>query len=226
MDWDLFALDCTLVLDSSLSESNPFTVELVAGNLPTFDNTQDQSWLIVTAPQIAGIFNPDTFVVDSSDFEDDNDLNGGEFAVTQIGNGLFLTFTAVEVPLTALQEWRLLNFDSSENSGDAADSFDADGDGLANLLEYATGLDPNNAADSCVLEVTPSPTNATEQVVTFNRIADSSLTYTLEGTNDLSLVNWTTVSTTTGSAAGPVTIPQSAWPSNQARYFFRLVVGY
>ena len=224
VDWDLFALDCTLVLDSSLSASNPFTVELVAGNLPTFDNTQDQSWLIVTAPQIAGIFNPDTFVVDSSDFEDDNPLNGGEFAIARIGNELFLTFTTAAAPLTALQDWRLLNFGTSENSGIAADAFDADGDGIPNLLEYATGLDPNDPSDSCVLEVGPSSTTPGDLELTFNRIADTGLTYTVEGTGDLSLATWPFSLVPPGSPAGPVIVPQSSWPASEARYFFRLRV--
>ena len=223
VDWDLFVLDCTLVLDSSLSQSNPFTIEVIADALPTFDNTLDQSWVIVTAPQIAGIFNPDFFVVDSTDFEDDNALAGGEFAITQIGNALLLTFTAAEVQLTPLQDWRLLNFGTSENIGTAADSFDADGDGISNLLEYAVGLNPNDSSESSVLDIVQSATNPDELEVRFNRIADPAIHYILQGSNTLLPDDWTTILSTTGTANGTVVAPESSWPA-ESKYFFRLEV--
>jgi len=43
---------------------------------------------------------------------------------------------------SALQAWRFANFGSYANSGDAADLADPDNDGLANLLEFAFGLNP------------------------------------------------------------------------------------
>lgn len=39
--------------------------------------------------------------------------------------------------------WRALHFGTTENAGDAADDADPDGDGLVNLIEFATGADPN-----------------------------------------------------------------------------------
>jgi microcystin-dependent protein len=44
--------------------------------------------------------------------------------------------------LTAQQQWRLQYFGSSENSGPGADDNDFEGDGLTNLMEFATGNDP------------------------------------------------------------------------------------
>ena len=41
--------------------------------------------------------------------------------------------------------WRLANFGTTEDAGDAADAADPDQDGIANLAEYALGLDPNTA---------------------------------------------------------------------------------
>jgi hypothetical protein len=38
--------------------------------------------------------------------------------------------------------WRQTHFDSPDNTGDGADTFDFDSDGLSNILEYAMGLDP------------------------------------------------------------------------------------
>ncbi|MBP7951227.1 MAG: hypothetical protein KA004_16370, partial [Verrucomicrobiales bacterium] len=44
--------------------------------------------------------------------------------------------------LTAIESWRQLYFGTTSNSGNAADLFDDDKDGLVNLLEYAFGLNP------------------------------------------------------------------------------------
>lgn len=46
-------------------------------------------------------------------------------------------------PNTAQEDWRLLHFGTTENTGNAADSFDANSDGEDNLLEFATGQDPH-----------------------------------------------------------------------------------
>ena len=143
----------------------------------------------------------------------------------QSSNELFLTFTAAEVALTALEDWRLLNFGTSENAGVAADDFDADFDGVSNLLEYATGLNPNDPTDHCVLEIASSPTNPEELEVRFNRITDSALSYELQGSDTLLPNDWDSVFTTTGLADDTVTIPESEW-GDEARYFFQLQVSY
>ena len=48
-------------------------------------------------------------------------------------------------PFTAQESWRLLNFGTSANTGNAADDADPDHDGLPNLLEFATSELPNTA---------------------------------------------------------------------------------
>ncbi len=50
-------------------------------------------------------------------------------------NGTFTT-------LNLQQGWRQTYFGSPTNEGNAADTFDHDGDGIVNLLEWATGLNP------------------------------------------------------------------------------------
>ena len=52
----------------------------------------------------------------------------------------------VTSPLSALEQWRLLWFDTSANTGDAADLADPDHDGEVNLLEFATGQNPHAAS--------------------------------------------------------------------------------
>jgi len=49
-------------------------------------------------------------------------------------------------PRTPIQAWRLAAFGSDADTGNAADTFDADFDGILNLMEYALGLPPNSPA--------------------------------------------------------------------------------
>lgn len=44
--------------------------------------------------------------------------------------------------LTAQEYWRQIHFDSPTNTGNGADAFDYDSDGILNLVEYAMGLNP------------------------------------------------------------------------------------
>lgn len=60
------------------------------------------------------------------------------------GNG---TFSINAAPLT-LQEWRQRNFMMTTDSGNAANNFDFDQDGIPNLVEYALGTSPINSSDS------------------------------------------------------------------------------
>lgn len=53
------------------------------------------------------------------------------------------TFTT----LVSLQDWRQQYFGTTSNTGNAADSADADGDGLPNLLEWACLQDPTKISD-------------------------------------------------------------------------------
>ena len=56
------------------------------------------------------------------------------------GNDVALTLA------TPLQAWRFTHFGTIANSGTAADTFDANGDGELNLLEYATAQNPTTAS--------------------------------------------------------------------------------
>jgi len=58
--------------------------------------------------------------------------------------------TSYLISLTALEAWRNTWFGTTSNSGNAADTFDFDNDGLANLLEFAFGLNPTHG-DSLML---------------------------------------------------------------------------
>lgn len=139
------------------------------------------------------------------------------------GNNLVLN-VAVGSQLSAIETWRNANFGASANSGDGADGADPDADGLVNLVEYATNTDPR-VANSSVISVGRSGNFVT---LTYTRVADATLTYTVEASNDLSA--WSTVSTannpSTGAQnlAGQVTVIDTAALTN--RRFLRLKISY
>lgn len=72
------------------------------------------------------------------------DFNGSGLALHHIDN---LAVWA-GVTLTPLQAWRQVNFGNPFSTGMGADAFDADGDGTANLSEYAAGTNPNQVTDA------------------------------------------------------------------------------
>lgn len=134
------------------------------------------------------------------------------------GINLGAVFSPIEV-------WRLSHFSQPENTGSAANTADPDGDGRPNLLEYALGTNPTNAvsfADPVVTVVRD------RLVLTFDRIADASLVYTVEGTDSLTPPVWTAVWTSTGSdnTAGPVAVDDTVRISAQSMRFLRLTVSH
>ncbi len=54
-----------------------------------------------------------------------------------------LSVTVTGSAMTLIEIWRQDNFGNHTNTGTAADTFDANGDGELNLLEFATGQNPN-----------------------------------------------------------------------------------
>ena len=80
-----------------------------------------------------------------------------------------------------------------------------------------------NANDSSVLEMRESSTNPGELEVVFNTIADSTLSYTLEGSDTLHSNDWEPLKTIIGADGEPVVTAESEWPDH-THYFFRLRV--
>ncbi len=95
--------------------------------------------------------------------------------------------------------WRFENFGANANDPAAADNADWDHDGIANLLEFALGLDPKNADRAGVpagvlrgnyLEISYVPNSAATDV-----------NYSVEGSFDL--VNWSVANVEDVSLANP-----------------------
>lgn len=85
-----------------------------------------------------------------------------------------------------LADWRLLHFGSAANSGNGANTNDADHDGLANLIEYAFGLNPNSGSS---LQTPPALLIGGNLVSTFTEpSAMGCITYEAEWSTDL--IQW------------------------------------
>lgn len=133
-----------------------------------------------------------------------------------------LVVTSGPTPADAFASWA----SSYQLAGaQAAASADPDSDGQINLLEYALGTSPVVAG--------PSPVGVARSgavlALSYVRIADPAVTYTVEGANDLA-GPWVAVSAagnpSTGAAnvAGVVTIADTADLNAQPRRFLRLSV--
>lgn len=110
-----------------------------------------------------------------------NAFNGFQLLVTDGGEGPVLT---------ALQAWGQANFGRIDGQGNAALSADPDGDGFNNLLEYALGSDPTQAG-AALDAVTVDQVDGF-LTLTFSHIADPSLIYAIEASDNLSQ-GWTVV---------------------------------
>ncbi|MGL5017017.1 MAG: MBG domain-containing protein, partial [Luteolibacter sp.] len=91
---------------------------------------------------------------------------------------------------TPLENWRFENFETYENSGDAANSADPDHDGILNLMEFALALDPE--LPSILPATLVIAGNQMEYTYTRNKAALATVSFTLERTDTLAAGSWTT----------------------------------
>jgi len=130
--------------------------------------------------------------------------------------------------LTLTESWRQLYFNTTANSGNAADSFDADGDGLTNAQEYVFGSNPTVAGTGSFLTAANNV-----GVFTLSFVAQQAsgtgytgLTryYTVETTTDLTnSASWTSLAGYSNIAGANQTVTLTP-PANGARCFYRLKV--
>ncbi|MEO5916661.1 MAG: PQQ-dependent sugar dehydrogenase [Luteolibacter sp.] len=147
------------------------------------------------------------------------DANGELYAMTtntpSSGTGGII-YSLRTASLTAIETWRLQQFNTTANTGDAADLSDYDRDGLANLVEYAFGLDPKQGSPLTL----PQPQLAAGVYnVTFGQPADvSGITYRAEWSTTLNGGSWTPIADTGTGNTHTFNIPAGANPKLFMRY--------
>ncbi len=154
-------------------------------------------------------------------------VNGNGADNSAFGSGAAYIFTGVGPVLrTPLEQWRELHFSTPVNSGDAADSFDFDQDGLVNLLEWAAGTLPNQ----------PNPyqpalvRNGSDLEFTYSRSLaafNAGTGYAVEWSGTLAAGSWQTIGVTQSvisSTTGDVQTVRATIPADTERRYLRLRV--
>jgi autotransporter-associated beta strand protein len=125
-------------------------------------------------------------------------------------------------PQSAFEMWAEQRFGANAQPEQAGPLEDPDGNGVANLIEYALGGEPGRLF---ALGLLPQAQRSGGRLsLSFQRIADESLTYTVEaGDSPAEMVSiWT--STGAANTAGPVTVEDVPEAVGRAKRFMRLRV--
>ncbi len=153
-------------------------------------------------------------------------MNGYQYHCCALNSaGIPISMPATLTLVRDLASWRQQYWGTTADAGPAANHADPDIDGRCNLLEYALGSVPTMADSGRPADVGSVTDGAgTYLTLTFNRIADPTLTYTVEASDDLT--TWSAIGTSTGAqnVAGPVVVTDSETVENHPRRFLRLRV--
>lgn len=113
-------------------------------------------------------------------------VNGNDFVLRYNGgDGNDVTVTTLSKP----QLWRHVHFGATANAGAAADTADADGDGIPNLIERACNLDPNKGS---TLPVTAVRSGTSLEYVYTRSVASVNAgdLFTVEWSDSLGSTSW------------------------------------
>ncbi|MES2707915.1 MAG: leucine-rich repeat protein, partial [Verrucomicrobiota bacterium] len=122
---------------------------------------------------------------------------------------------------TPVEQWRVTNFGSPENSGAAADTSDPDGDGIPNLDEFTAGTVPTDRTDA--FRILSGAASITGDAFTVTVSGKTGRSYQLVRSENPGTAPWTPVVT-----VGPISAPEvleltdPAAPADRA--FYRVVV--
>ena len=127
-------------------------------------------------------------------------------------------------PSSAIAAWRDTHFGSPDNSANAADSADPNHDGEANLLEFATGQNPQ-AATRASVSLLPASGGMLAFTYTRNRAAfDDGILFDVQYSDSLA-APWTSAGPGTVETDGPAQSVRALIPAGPAgRRFVRLNV--
>jgi hypothetical protein len=165
--------------------------------------------------------------VTSTSYEDSTRLPGTAYyylvlAVNPVGASTISSEVSATT-FTGLQQWRLANFGSINNNGNAANIADPDSDDRSNFIEYATGTEPLISNSGSLLTIGHSD-NGTRLTLTFQRIADPNLMYIVESSDDLTSTAGGAIWSSNGisNLAGNVTVTDTEPFNNHTKRFLRL----
>ncbi|TAE78629.1 MAG: hypothetical protein EAZ65_04525 [Verrucomicrobia bacterium] len=124
----------------------------------------------------------------------------------------------------ALENWRFEHFGSHDNAGSAADDFDADADGEPNLLEFATGQNPQ-ALTRSVTSLVLDGANLRFAYTRSKPALDAGLTFVVEYHDSLDATPWTPIGPGNVLVDAPLQSVEALVPAVSAsRRFVRLRV--
>jgi len=151
--------------------------------------------------------------------------DGATWYYTVAANGLpgvgASSSTASATTYTAVENWRLANFGTIANTGNAADNADPDGDAWTNAQEYVSGTEPNNRAS--LLRFDSMQISGNDMQLTFPSVAGR--TYRVERSDTLLDGSWTTVQGDIPGTSSPIQITDLSGAAQMKR-FYRIVVGW
>ena len=140
------------------------------------------------------------------------------------------TITSTITTISPLDGWRSQYFGSSSNSGAAADTSSYTGDGVANLIKYAFGLNPTVPVSGGLPE---AKIMNNRLAITFNRMKSTTdIVYEVQASGDLfgwgnSTVIWSSASvayTGGGNDSESVTVQDTVSTDAANRRFMRLQI--
>ncbi|MCF7733147.1 MAG: PQQ-dependent sugar dehydrogenase [Akkermansiaceae bacterium] len=143
------------------------------------------------------------------------DIKFTSWGIGSPGGGQF-TYIRSTPPLTPIDAWRQLHFNTTENAGDAADDFDFDHDGLANLIEYAYGLDPKDGGSLSLPQ--PQVTEAGFGVTFTQPAGVAGVIYQAEWSTSLASGSWTPIPDTGNGTSHTFNVATANHPSLFLRF--------
>ncbi|MGL4399611.1 MAG: putative Ig domain-containing protein [Luteolibacter sp.] len=182
-----------------ISSESGADLSYAAGDLPPGTSLDEDTGFISGSPTQAGVFSSLCTVTKSG-----------------ASTSAILTIT---VSASALDMWRLANFQTTSNAGTAADNEDPDNDGQANIAEYAAGTDPKDPSD--LFNILTSTRNGTTFTVTAH--GKSSRIYVLERRVSLNTGLWSATESM-GPLANDGPVVLTDFNSNGTSTFYRLRV--
>jgi hypothetical protein len=203
--------DAIALSGSVIDDGNPAGSSLILG------------WSKSTGPGAAAFGNAGSAATTA------NFNQAGAYTLTLSANdGAITTYAQTTASISAvagIDAWRMTHFGTTDATGIRADNASAANDGMANLLKYALGLNPNlsaTAASAGLILQVQAGEGGNYLSYTFTGTA-SDVTYVVEATGDLA-GSWTALYTHSGSAPGTVRVDDTQPLSSVTKRFLRLRV--